>query len=51
MMTDISINDNDLVMRFKKLRKVAKENNALIVTGHDPVGWLNFKKAPMFFYE
>ena len=23
MMTDISINDNDLVMRFKKLRKVA----------------------------
>ena len=42
---------SDAANSVKKLRKVAKENNALIVTGHDPEGWLNFKKAPMFFYE
>ena len=35
----------------KKLRKVAKETNALVVTGHDPSAWVNFKKAPLFFYE
>jgi hypothetical protein len=35
----------------KKLRKVAKETNALVVTGHDPSAWINFKKAPLFFYE
>ena len=42
---------SDAANSVKKLRKVAKENNAMVVTGHDPVGWLNFKKAPMFFYE
>ena len=35
----------------KKLRKVAKENDALVVTGHDPDAWANFKKAPLFFYD
>ncbi len=35
----------------KKLRKVAKENNALVVTGHDPEAWINFNKAPTFYYE
>ena len=35
----------------KKLRKIARENNALVVTGHDPNGWSTFKKAPMFYYE
>ena len=35
----------------KKLRRVAKENNAMVVWGHDPVAWLDFKKAPMFYYE
>ena len=39
------------VESVKKLRKIAKETNALIVTGHDPSSWANFKKAPLFFYE
>jgi len=34
-----------------KLRKIARENNALIVTGHDPEAWTTFKKAPMLYYE
>ena len=42
---------SDAANSVKKLRKVARENNAMVVTGHDPEGWLNFKKAPMFFYE
>jgi len=35
----------------KKLRKVAKETNAIIVTGHDPDAWATFKKAPMLYYD
>ena len=35
----------------KKLRKIARENNALVVTGHDPDAWKTFKKAPMFYYD
>ena len=35
----------------KKLRKIAKEHNALVVTGHDPDAWKTFKKAPMFYYD
>ena len=39
------------VESVKKLRKIAKENNALVVTGHDPDAWKTFKKAPMFYYD
>ena len=35
----------------KKLRKVAKETKAMIVTGHDPDAWATFKKAPMLYYD
>ena len=35
----------------KKLRKIAKEANAMIVTGHDPDAWATFKKAPMLYYD
>ena len=35
----------------KKLKKLAKEKNALVVTGHDPHAWEDFKKAPMFYYD
>ena len=34
-----------------KLKKVAAENKAIIVTGHDPDVWEVFKKAPMFYYD
>ena len=35
----------------RKLRKIAKETNALVVTGHDPDDWINFNKGPTFYYE
>ena len=35
----------------KKLRKIARENNALVVTGHDPDAWITFKKAPILYYD
>ena len=41
----------DTVDSVKKLKKLAKEKNALIVTGHDPHAWEKFKKAPMFYYD
>ena len=40
----------DTVNSVKKLKKLAKEKNALVVTGHDPHAWEDFKKAPMFYY-
>lgn len=41
----------DVVNSVKKLKKIAQEKNAIIVTGHDPHAWENFKKAPMFYYD
>ena len=32
-------------------QKIARENNALVVTGHDPDAWRTFKKAPMLYYD
>lgn len=34
-----------------KLRKIAKETKALVVTGHDPQDWARFRKAPSDFYD
>lgn len=39
----------DAVNSVKKLRKIAKETDALVVTGHDPDAWPSFKKAPEFY--
>ena len=41
----------DAASSVKKLKKVVKENDAKIVYGHDPIAWLNWKKAPMFYYD
>ena len=41
----------DVVDSVKKLKKIAKEKKAIIVTGHDPDAWEDFKKAPMFYYD
>ena len=41
----------DSANSVKKLKATAKEKNAIIVTGHDPHAWANFKKAPMFYYD
>lgn len=42
---------SDSAKSVTKLRKIAKENKAIIVTGHDPDAWSTFKKAPTFYYE
>ncbi|MFT3989597.1 MAG: N-acyl homoserine lactonase family protein [Aestuariivirga sp.] len=34
-----------------KLRRVAEMTGAQVVTGHDPVLWKNFRKAPDSFYD
>ena len=36
---------------IRKLRKIAKDTKAMIVTGHDPGAWSTFKKAPMLYYD
>jgi len=41
----------DAAESVKKLRKVAKEHDAKVVWGHDPVSWPGWKKAPMFYYD
>jgi len=42
---------NRIPESVKKLRKVAKEHDAKVVWGHDPVSWPGWKKAPMFYYD
>lgn len=34
-----------------KLRAIAKDTGAMVVTGHDPDAWAAFRKAPMDFYD
>lgn len=34
-----------------KLRKIAKETSALVITGHDPEDWARLRKAPADFYD
>ncbi|MDP4744233.1 MAG: N-acyl homoserine lactonase family protein [Porticoccaceae bacterium] len=34
-----------------KLRRVAKDTGAMVVTGHDPQDWARFRKAPEDFYD
>ena len=42
---------SDAAASVKKLRRVAKEHDAKVVWGHDPVSWPGWKKAPMFYYD
>ena len=41
----------DAVHSVAKLRKIAADTNALLVTGHDPDLWRTFRKAPSAFYD
>ena len=34
-----------------KLRRIAQDTNATVVTGHDPSTWPSFRKAPHDFYD
>lgn len=39
----------DSVRSVQKLRAVAERADAIVVTGHDPDAWANFKKAPEYY--
>lgn len=39
----------DAVRSVDKLRFIAQQTGAMVVTGHDPVKWPTFKKAPQFY--
>jgi N-acyl homoserine lactone hydrolase len=39
----------DAVRSVRKLRQVARQTGAQVVTGHDPEAWPMFKKAPEFY--
>lgn len=41
----------DSVRSVEKLRFIAQQQNALVVTGHDPSAWPTFKKGPELFYD
>jgi len=41
----------DAAHSVAKLRKIAADTGALIVTGHDPDLWRTFRKAPQAFYD
>jgi len=34
-----------------KLRRIATDTGAMVVTGHDPDVWATFRKAPTDFYD
>jgi N-acyl homoserine lactone hydrolase len=37
------------VRSVKKLRQIARQRDALVVTGHDPMAWPSFKHAPAYY--
>lgn len=41
----------DSARSVAKLRRIAEETGALVVTGHDPDLWRSFKHAPRAFYD
>lgn len=41
----------DAVHSVAKLHKIAEDTGAIVVTGHDPVHWKTFRKAPHKFYD
>lgn len=41
----------DVARSVRKLRKIAEDTGALVVTGHDPDAWKAFSKAPKAFYD
>ena len=41
----------DAARSVRKLRRIAEETGAMVVTGHGPVLWPTFQHAPAGFYE
>jgi glyoxylase-like metal-dependent hydrolase (beta-lactamase superfamily II) len=42
---------SDAADSVEKLRRIAKDTGAMVVTGHDPDNWIGFRKAPYDFYD
>ena len=45
------VSSADAANSVEKLRRIASDTNAMIVTGHDPDNWREFRKAPKDFYD
>ncbi|MCC0026765.1 MAG: N-acyl homoserine lactonase family protein [Brucellaceae bacterium] len=45
------VSSADAADSVAKLRRIASDTNAMIVTGHDPENWKTFRKAPKDFYD
>ena len=45
------VSSADAANSVAKLRRIASDTNAMVVTGHDPVNWETFRKAPGDFYD
>lgn len=41
----------DAANSVAKLKKIAADTGAMVVTGHDPESWAGFRKAPNDFYD
>jgi len=45
------VSSADAADSVAKLRRIAADTGAMVVTGHDPVTWTGFRKAPQDFYD
>jgi len=45
------VSSSDAANSVEKLRRIASDTNAMVVTGHDPDNWKTFRKAPHDFYD
>ena len=45
------VSSSDAADSVAKLRRIASDTNAMLVTGHDPDNWKTFLKAPHDFYD
>ena len=45
------VSSADAADSVAKLRRIAADTNAMVVTGHDPKTWATFQKAPYDFYD
>tara|TARA_R110002126_G_C10490973_1_gene504685 strand:+ start:81423 stop:82358 length:936 start_codon:yes stop_codon:yes gene_type:complete len=45
------VSSSDAANSVAKLRRIADDTNAMLVTGHDPDNWETFQKAPYDFYD
>jgi hypothetical protein len=39
----------EAVRSVKRLRQIARQTDAVVLTGHDPTAWPGFKHAPAYY--